>query len=39
MCPTGWFIETQDAPAYIDDQLSSIHALGVLRDAAAEAVD
>jgi 2-oxoglutarate/2-oxoacid ferredoxin oxidoreductase subunit beta len=32
MCPTGWFIETQDAPDYIDDQLSAVHGIGVLRD-------
>ena len=22
MCPTGWFIETQEAPDYLDDTLA-----------------
>jgi 2-oxoglutarate ferredoxin oxidoreductase subunit beta len=33
MCPTGWFIETQDAPEYLADNLAAVHAIGVLKDA------
>ena len=32
MCPTGWFIETEEAPAYLDDSLAAVHAPGVLKD-------
>jgi 2-oxoglutarate/2-oxoacid ferredoxin oxidoreductase subunit beta len=32
MCPTGWFIETEDAPAYLEDSLAAVHAPGVLKD-------
>src|SRR4051812_42033097 len=32
MCPTGWFIETQDAPEYLADNLASVHATGILKD-------
>jgi 2-oxoglutarate ferredoxin oxidoreductase subunit beta len=32
MCPTGWFIETADAPAYLSDNLAQVHTLGVLKD-------
>ncbi|HEX5265280.1 MAG TPA: thiamine pyrophosphate-dependent enzyme [Acidimicrobiales bacterium] len=32
MCPTGWFIETQEAPAYLSDHLAPVHATGVLKD-------
>jgi 2-oxoglutarate ferredoxin oxidoreductase subunit beta len=32
MCPTGWFIETEQAPAYINENLGAVHAPGVLRD-------
>jgi 2-oxoglutarate ferredoxin oxidoreductase subunit beta len=39
MCPTGWFIETQEAPAYIDDRLAAVHPLGVLRDVRVDAND
>jgi 2-oxoglutarate/2-oxoacid ferredoxin oxidoreductase subunit beta len=35
MCPTGWFVETQEAPAYVDDRLGAVHAVGVLRDVRA----
>ena len=31
MCPTGWFIETQEAPAYLDDNLFVVHQVGVLK--------
>ena len=33
MCPTGWFIETQEAPGYLTEQLASVHAVGILKDA------
>jgi 2-oxoglutarate ferredoxin oxidoreductase subunit beta len=36
MCPTGWFIETQQAPEYIDEQLAAVHPIGVLRDVHVE---
>jgi len=32
MCPTGWFIETQEAPAYLEQNLGAVHAHGVLKD-------
>ena len=32
MCPTGWFIETEEAPAYLDDNLAAVHVGGVLKD-------
>jgi 2-oxoglutarate/2-oxoacid ferredoxin oxidoreductase subunit beta len=35
MCPTGWFIETQEAPDYLADNLASVHTVGVLKDALA----
>ena len=31
MCPTGWFIETQEAPAYLADNLGVVHEVGVLK--------
>jgi 2-oxoglutarate/2-oxoacid ferredoxin oxidoreductase subunit beta len=34
MCPTGWFIETADAPDYLNDNLAQVHALGVVKDVA-----
>ena len=33
MCPTGWFIETSEAPDYLADNLGAVHAPGVLKDA------
>jgi len=33
MCPTGWFIETQEAPAYLAEHLAPVHSVGVLKDA------
>lgn len=33
MCPTGWFIETQEAPAYLSDNLAAVHSVGVVKDA------
>jgi 2-oxoglutarate ferredoxin oxidoreductase subunit beta len=35
MCPTGWFIETQEAPAYLDGNLAAVHTGGVLKDVRA----
>jgi len=32
MCPTGWFIETQEAPAYLEENLGAVHSIGVLKD-------
>jgi 2-oxoglutarate ferredoxin oxidoreductase subunit beta len=32
MCPTGWFVETQEAPAYLTDHLAAVHSVGVLKD-------
>jgi len=37
MCPTGWFIETADAPEYLDANLAQVHKLGVLKDVTLEA--
>jgi 2-oxoglutarate ferredoxin oxidoreductase subunit beta len=31
MCPTGWFIETRDAPDYLRDHLAPVHEVGVLK--------
>jgi 2-oxoglutarate ferredoxin oxidoreductase subunit beta len=36
MCPTGWFIETNDAPSYLADNLAAVHTGGVLRDIRAD---
>jgi 2-oxoglutarate ferredoxin oxidoreductase subunit beta len=33
MCPTGWFIDTPEAPDYLTDNLASVHQVGVLKDA------
>jgi len=35
MCPTGWFVETPDAPDYLTSTLAPVHAPGVLKDVAA----
>jgi hypothetical protein len=35
MCPTGWFIETQEAPEYLTDNLAAVHQIGVLKDSGA----
>jgi 2-oxoglutarate/2-oxoacid ferredoxin oxidoreductase subunit beta len=37
MCPTGWFIETEDAPEYLTDNLAAVHEIGVLKDVTATA--
>ena len=34
MCPTGWFIETNEAPEYLADNLAAVHQIGVLKDVA-----
>ena len=36
MCPTGWFIETEEAPDYLAEKLATVHALGVLKDLSAD---
>jgi 2-oxoglutarate ferredoxin oxidoreductase subunit beta len=33
MCPTGWFIETDEAPDYLADNLAAVHTTAVLKDA------
>jgi 2-oxoglutarate/2-oxoacid ferredoxin oxidoreductase subunit beta len=35
MCPTGWFIETTEAPGYLTDKHAAVHAMGVLKDVEA----
>lgn len=37
MCPTGWFIETQEAPGYLEDHLAPVHRIGIVKDVDAEA--
>jgi 2-oxoglutarate ferredoxin oxidoreductase subunit beta len=37
MCPTGWFIQTGEAPDYLDDKLASYHKPGVIKDLTGEA--
>jgi 2-oxoglutarate/2-oxoacid ferredoxin oxidoreductase subunit beta len=32
MCPTGWFVETEEAPRYLADKLAPVHQLGVVKD-------
>lgn len=32
MCPTGWFVPTADGPGYLDEVLSPVHQLGVLKE-------
>ena len=36
MCPTGWFIETSDAPDYLAANLGAVHSSGVLKDVLSE---
>ena len=31
MCPTGWFVPTDEAPAYLAETIAGTHAIGVLR--------
>jgi 2-oxoglutarate ferredoxin oxidoreductase subunit beta len=35
MCPTGWFVETEEAPDYLEQHLATVHSPGVLKDALA----
>ncbi|XVQ14547.1 thiamine pyrophosphate-dependent enzyme [Spirillospora sp. CA-255316] len=35
MCPTGWFLETRQAPDYLDEKLAATYRLGVLKDLSA----
>jgi 2-oxoglutarate/2-oxoacid ferredoxin oxidoreductase subunit beta len=35
MCPTGWFVDTPDAPDYLTSTLAPVHAPGVLKDVGA----
>jgi 2-oxoglutarate ferredoxin oxidoreductase subunit beta len=35
MCPTGWFVDTEAAPAYLDGSLAAVHQPGVLKDVLA----
>ena len=37
MCPTGWFVETDEAPEYLEEKFASVHKLGVLKDIGTEA--
>jgi 2-oxoglutarate ferredoxin oxidoreductase subunit beta len=37
MCPTGWFIETQEGSDYLTENLAAVHTIGVLKDATADA--
>lgn len=32
MCPTGWFVDTESAPAYLGEHLGRVHEPGVLKD-------
>jgi 2-oxoglutarate/2-oxoacid ferredoxin oxidoreductase subunit beta len=32
MCPTGWFIDTHEAPDYLETSLASVHVAGILKD-------
>jgi len=32
MCPTGWFVDTNEGPDYLADNLASVHRGGVLKD-------
>jgi 2-oxoglutarate ferredoxin oxidoreductase subunit beta len=36
MCPTGWFIETTEAPGYLATHLAATHSVGVLLDKGEE---
>lgn len=32
MCPTGWFVETAEAPDYLRGSLAGVHRIGVLKE-------
>jgi 2-oxoglutarate/2-oxoacid ferredoxin oxidoreductase subunit beta len=34
MCPTGWFIDTLEAPDYLSTNLAAVHKPGVVKDTA-----
>ncbi len=34
MCPTGWFVDTAEAPGYLHEHLGAVHHVGVLKDLA-----
>ena len=34
MCPTGWFIQTGEAPDYLEDKLQAYHKVGIIKDLA-----
>ena len=36
MCPTGWFVDTLEAPDYLDDNIEPTHRFGVVRDRRTE---
>jgi len=36
MCPTGWIVETTEAPDYLNDNLAATYALGVLKEPASK---
>ncbi len=35
MCPTGWFVETEEGPGYLEDHLAAVHTPGILKDTLA----
>ena len=35
MCPTGWFIDTLEAPAYLESTVAAVHIPGVVKDVLA----
>ena len=37
MCPTGWFVETAEAPRYLAERLGAVHFSGVLKDIRGDA--
>jgi 2-oxoglutarate ferredoxin oxidoreductase subunit beta len=39
MCPTGWFIETGQAPDYLEQNLAAYHKVGVIKDVRKSAAD
>ncbi len=36
MCPTGWFLQTGEAPDYLADTLQGYHKLGIIKDIAVD---
>ena len=36
MCPTGWFVPTDEAPKYLAETIAGTHQVGVLRSALAD---